>query len=287
MLSDEFRARLSQIAPLSATARPARRSLRRGSPVEVLPVPRPADSEPVPLPPGEVCTNASGEHLRYRRAITELWPAADAAIASHRARADNAAGIEPPARHGELSALAAVFPAGALFLDLETCGFAGSPVFLAGVVWHVDGVLSVDQYFARHYGEERAMLETLWQVVGEHQVLVTFNGKSFDWPTVRDRTARHRLHFGRQRDSTTSELVHCDLLHHARRRWKQYLPDCRLQTLERFLCRRVRHNDLPGALVPAAYHHFVRTGDDHQIGAILHHNALDLVTLVQLAGKLV
>jgi len=64
------------------------------------------------------------------------------------------------------------------------------------------------------------------------------------------------------------------------------LPNCRLQTLERFVCGRARYNDLDGALVPAAYHHFVRTGQTHEIGAILKHNALDLITLVELALKL-
>jgi uncharacterized protein YprB with RNaseH-like and TPR domain len=81
-------------------------------------------------------------------------------------------------------------------------------------------------------------------------------------------------------------LTHCDLLHHARRRWKRVLPNCKLQTLERFVCNRSRHDDLSGAEVPAAYHEFVRTGVARQVGAIVHHNALDLVTLVQIALRL-
>ena len=76
--------------------------------------------------------------------------------------------------------------------------------------------------------------------------------------------------------------MHCDLLHHARRRWKGLLPNCKLQTLERYVCRRYRTSDLAGALVPAAYHDFVRTGETRHLDEILHHNALDLVTLVQL-----
>ena len=71
-----------------------------------------------------------------------------------------------------------------------------------------------------------------------------------------------------------------------RRRWKQFLPNCKLQTLEQYVCRRHRRGDLAGSLVPAAYHDFVRTGDGGQIGAILHHNALDLATLVEIALRL-
>jgi uncharacterized protein YprB with RNaseH-like and TPR domain len=78
-------------------------------------------------------------------------------------------------------------------------------------------------------------------------------------------------------------LVHCDLLHHARRRWGGKLPDCRLQTLERHILRRRRSNDIPGRDIPAVYHDFVRTSDAWLIRAVLHHNALDLVTLLQLS----
>jgi hypothetical protein len=79
------------------------------------------------------------------------------------------------------------------------------------------------------------------------------------------------------------ELVHCDLLHHARRRWKRLLPNCKLQTLERYVCRRSRREDLSGAQVPLAYHRYVRSGEVGPIAAILRHNALDLATLVQLS----
>jgi uncharacterized protein YprB with RNaseH-like and TPR domain len=188
-------------------------------------------------------------------------------------------------------------------LDLETCGFAGSMVFLAGLVWQDDDALVIDQLFARTYAQERAVLETLWTIVARNRVLVTFNGKSFDWPTLRDRSTRH--HLGSEarrghargadgtgpadpprRDGACPELVHCDLLHHARRRWKHVLPNCRLTTLERFVCRRCRPDDLPGALVPAAYHEFVRSGRTERLRAILRHNALDLVTLAELACRL-
>jgi uncharacterized protein YprB with RNaseH-like and TPR domain len=99
---------------------------------------------------------------------------------------------------------------------------------------------------------------------------------------VCDRGTRHRL-LARGKGPAP---VHCDLLHHARRRWKRHLPDCRLQTLERLLCRRFRRDDLGSSQVPAAYHAFVRTGEAGPMRAILAHNALDLVTLVELSMRL-
>ncbi len=264
------------------------------------------------------CENASGRHQRIRHPIDALWPKAQPVIAEAMLGAPGACrpGSQSPAQtppqsrpldaagsHPELAALAQWFPHQTLFLDLETCGFAGSMVFLVGLVRNDAGRLVIDQLLARTYAEERTVLQTLWQIAADHRVLVTFNGKSFDWPMVHDRSTRYHLgrdlrgqpasgatvpqpDAGLSRDDARPELVHCDLLHHARRRWKGLLPNCRLQTLERYLCGRVRHDDLPGSLVPEAYHHFVRTGQTHQLGAILRHNALDLVTLAQLACRM-
>ncbi len=291
MLSDDIRARLRRLhrshvgaAPRAAPASTPRRGDAPGY--------RPGDW----LSLGRQIENDSGKHLQLCQPLADYWPQASQAVA-HTASAIIASqsGRLKRGSHDELTALAEHFPSRSLFLDLETCGFAGSTVFLVGMVRESDGALVLDQLLARDYGEERAVLETLWQTVEKHQVLVTFNGKSFDWPMVRDRSTRHRLEqSGRDkaRESGTkgclgrNDLVHCDLLHHARRRWKRLLPNCRLQTLERYVCNRWRRNDLPGDQVPAAYHEFVRSGHTEKIGPILHHNRLDLVTLVQIGLRL-
>lgn len=85
---------------------------------------------------------------------------------------------------------------------------------------------------------------------------------------------------------TNIEPPHLDLLHDARRRWKGRLANCRLQTLETHLCRRSRSGDIPGSEIPAAYHQFVRDGEAGQLQAILHHNLLDMLTMVQLVSLL-
>ena len=148
------------------------------------------------------------------------------------------------------------FPHSVLFLDLETCGLGSSMIFLVGLVRVGDDGLIVEQILARNYQEERSILEALWQRVAGVEALVTFNGKSFDWPLVQDRTTYHR--FGVR--PARSSLFHCDLLHHARRKWRHVLPNCKLQTLESMLCGRGRKDDIPGQLIPQAYHNYVRSG---------------------------
>ena len=182
MLSDEIRTRLSQ---LHARPLPPRREVPATSPARG-PVAR-ALSPASFFERAEECHNTSGMHLRFRRPLTDVWQQADSAMELVAGRA------APLGAHPELIALAESFPREALFLDLETCGFAGASIFLAGVVWHAGDGLVLDQLFARHFAEERSVLEALWQIARANRVLVTFNGKSFDWPLVHDRSSRHRI----------------------------------------------------------------------------------------------
>ena len=115
--------------------------------------------------------------------------------------------------------------------------------------------------------------------VGNKQLLVSFNGKSYDMPYLRARAAATGV-------AMKFEPMHVDLLHVCRRRWKDMLPDCRLQTLETHICRQQRHGDIPGSEIPNAYHRFVRTGNAAVIVEVLKHNALDLVTLADLVRRL-
>ena len=162
-----------------------------------------------------------------------------------------------------------------LFVDLETCGFAGTPVFLIGAMFVAEGDLHVEQLLARNYEEEPAIIARFAELGGTGRVLVTFNGKSFDWPFLRDRAAVARI-------DLNDPASHCDLLHAARRRYRDLLPDCKLQTLETYVCRRRRADDIPGSEIPRAYHEFVRSGDARELRQIVHHNFLDLVTLADL-----
>jgi uncharacterized protein YprB with RNaseH-like and TPR domain len=119
-------------------------------------------------------------------------------------------------------------------------------------------------------------------MVAGHEVLVTFNGKTFDWPMVLERSVRHRFDSG----VMNRRFEHLDVLHHARRRWQKLVSDCRLQTLERVVCRRRRVGDVSGNRIPSIYAEYVRTGFERDMDGVLYHNALDLVTLYDLALRL-
>jgi len=167
-------------------------------------------------------------------------------------------------------------PGGALFIDTETTGLAGSMVFLLGAMRIFDDRIIVRQVFARDYREEPALLAEWVELLSGARMLVSFNGKSFDVPVLRDRLGYHGI-------ASPDVPPHLDLLHTARRRWRDVLPDCRLQTLEWQVCGRRRAGDIPGEEIPDVYHRFVRTGESADVVSVFHHNALDLITLADIA----
>ena len=166
-------------------------------------------------------------------------------------------------------------PEDLIFFDLETTGLSSSPLFLIGTMVWEDGDLVTRQYFARDYSQERGALGLFLESAAGRRLFVSFNGKSFDLPFVRARSAVNAV-------ACDLEAAHLDLLHAGRRMWRRQLPDCRLQTLERHICGRTRQGDIPGHLIPDAYHEYVRTENAAQMVAVLEHNFLDLVTLADL-----
>ncbi len=162
-----------------------------------------------------------------------------------------------------------------MFMDIETTGLGNTPVFLVGVmVWSGDG-FEVQQYLARNYAEEKAIVSLFVDACKSRKLLVTFNGKSFDFPFLRTRAAATGVLYN-------LDPAHLDLLHVGRRIWKGQFENCKLQTLESQVCGRVRHGDIPGAQIPDAYHRYVRTENAWQIVEVLKHNMLDLVTLADI-----
>ena len=170
-------------------------------------------------------------------------------------------------------------PSDVIFVDLETTGLGSTPLFLIGTMtWENDGLV-VRQYFARTYAEEGATIALFLARLADKPLVVSFNGKSFDLPYVRVRAAANAIPYA-------APSAHFDLLHVSRRIWKGRLPNCRLQTLERHICGRTRHGDIPGEEIPQAYHDYVRTGDAREMVQCLEHNMLDLVTLADLMVRL-
>lgn len=177
--------------------------------------------------------------------------------------------------HSDIKNLLISDPVGIVFLDIETTGLSNTPLFLIGLLYFDGSKLNVEQLFARDYSEEISLLHYFSEIIPSFKVMVTFNGKSFDIPFINNRMIYHRKFMNRI-------PIHIDILHHSRRRWRGKTPDCKLQTLEYYICGRQRTDDIPSALVPEIYREFVRTGKTEFLKNVFYHNALDLITLCEL-----
>lgn len=168
----------------------------------------------------------------------------------------------------------------ALFLDTETTGLGGSGAiaFLLGLAWFdAEGRLNVEQLLLRSPADEPAQLDVLSERLAQCQLLVSYNGKAFDWPLLKTRYVMNRREIPR-------DLPHLDLLHIGRRLHRARLGACRLKTLESEVLGFERGPDVDGGDVPARYSHFLRTGDEEALAQVVEHNCWDVVSMAALVG---
>jgi len=169
----------------------------------------------------------------------------------------------------------------ALYFDTETTGLggAGALAFLVGLAWFDDeGCLVLEQLLLKSPSEESVLLARFAELAARSSMLVSFNGKSFDWPLLQGRRIMNRL-------PELEKLPHLDLLHLSRRIHKRRLSSCRLIRLEMEVLGWDRgEDDIPGADIPARYSHFLRTGDEEALRDVIDHNAWDVLTMAALVG---
>src|SRR5271154_2491455 len=190
--------------------------------------------------------------------------------------------------HSKRTQAALADPAKWLFLDTETTGLSGGTgtyAFLIGLAWWDSGGLQVEQFFMRDFHEEHSILHELSARLSERPVLITFNGKSFDWPLLENR-------FTMTRTIATPRLAaHLDLLHPARALWKLRLGSVRLVDLERDVLDAPRlgwhrEEDIASSLIPQYYFDYIRGGSADPLVGVLRHNQMDLRGLAALSGKI-
>ncbi len=172
-------------------------------------------------------------------------------------------------------------PRTAVFVDTETTGLSGGTgtiAFLIGVGYFIDGAFRLDQCIMRDFDDEEPMLHYLAELFDKHETLVSYNGKSFDLPLLRTRFIQNRIPF---RDSS---LKHLDLVHAARRFWKQRLKDCSLGNIEREILSIHREGDVPSHLIPQIWFNYLEQRDARPLEGVISHHEMDILSLVSLTS---
>lgn len=194
-------------------------------------------------------------------------PARKRGAGQRKGAADGAAQM-PQIEHGRL-----------LFLDTETTGLglgAGNVAFMVGIGFFEPSGFVVEQLFIRNPAEEAAMLCHLHGRLRDRDILVTYNGKSFDWPILKNRCVLNR-------QKPDSDPLHLDFLYPSRSLWRGTLPSVRLGAVERERLGLSRIDDVPGSLAPALYFQYLSEGDPTLVAGVFEHNEKDILTLVCLA----
>jgi hypothetical protein len=172
------------------------------------------------------------------------------------------------------------------FLDTETSGLMGGTgtyAFLVGVGRFEPSAsgrtFRLLQFFMRDPGEEPALLEALAEFLAPCSALVTYNGKAFDAPLLVTRYTLHSI------PVPFEGYAHVDLLHLARRLWRDRLPSRTLKYIEENVLNAPRTSEeVPGYEIPWLYFDYLRTGNAMPLKGVFYHNAMDVVALAALFG---
>jgi hypothetical protein len=169
----------------------------------------------------------------------------------------------------------------AVFVDVETTGLslgAGNVAFLIAAA-HADREgLCVRQFLMRDFSEEPAQQFALAQTLQPFDLIVTYNGGTFDLPVLRTRAVINRV------DAPWLEHPHLDLLHPVRAVWRNVWPDCRLGTAEARLLGVIRDVDCESWEVPMRYRQFLTEQSEAPLVEVLEHNAQDVLSLAGLTA---
>lgn len=163
-------------------------------------------------------------------------------------------------------------------IDIETLGLSERPIILLGVAKPTKDHICTSQFLLRDIPDEPSAIWALISKIDPKLSLITYNGRSFDVPYIRQRLAYYGM-------NACLDNPNFDILHFTRRALKQKLSNCRLETVEKYLGVK-RDINIPGALVPHFYDTYLRTKNVGPLVPIVEHNRQDLLTLGTLFSKL-
>ena len=165
-----------------------------------------------------------------------------------------------------------------LFVDTETTGLntgGGSYAVLVGLGSFEDDKFVVRRWFLPDPASELTLLIELREIFEKYDLIVSYNGKSYDMNLLQSRYDFHGINY------RIKDKYQLDLLHLVRRFWRGKLTDCSLQTIEREILKydRVDEDEIPGWKIPWAYFNFLETGYTGDIVKIHDHNTIDILSM--------
>ena len=265
-----------EIPPTTPPREPPRRSLDSSSNDRAVPA----------VPKGEGKSSRADRWRRARRALTDEPSSGVSAPPPRPSAVPDPAQlavdewIDPAtAAEDEFSPdfpSAVPFPDTVAYFDLETTGLgAHERVAVSGTLRPEGTGLRLRQHLAFDAAQERAALEATLADFAGLELLVTYNGRTFDLPFLKKRLAWHRL------PPLPDDLEHLDLLLAIRKQYRGVWPDCSLGTAEIELLKKRRLGpDVPGKEVPLRFADVCAGAPLDLLVPVIRHNRVDLTSLV-------
>ena len=169
--------------------------------------------------------------------------------------------------------------------DIETSGLypSSSKCILGGLLLPAEDRAETIQFFADTKKEEPDLLSSYCDLLAQNDVLISYNGNSFDLPFLSARLAHHRL------PSPLGSFFSFDLyraVHHYSS-LRSVLPNLRQKTVEYYLgLSDSRKDEISGEESVRLYEEYLRTGSASAKEKVLLHNRDDLIQLTRLLAIL-
>jgi len=164
-----------------------------------------------------------------------------------------------------------------LYIDIETTGFSRSNdmIYLVGLLYFENEELVITQYLCEKQVDEYELLYKLNSFIINFEVLIHFNGDSFDLPFIKERMKLYRIH------ENISDLASFDFLKKLRP-FKKVLgtDNLKLKTMEK-LAGYERLDPFSGGELIQLYNLYTKGDKKLELSFILH-NEEDMIGLYYL-----
>lgn len=161
------------------------------------------------------------------------------------------------------------------FLDIETTGFSRkyNYIILIGLLYIDNSKTELIQFFSTNEEDEKNLLFEFKNFISGFEVMITFNGDTFDIPFINSRFSHHGIKY--QIDKSQG----IDILKYIRSKKSILTLDkYNLKSVERFLGVE-RKDTIDGKESIEMYYKYIKTKNDNIKDIILRHNYEDIYNL--------
>lgn len=166
------------------------------------------------------------------------------------------------------------------FVDIETTGLSNkyNSIYLIGILYpeSKNNHWILKQLFAENIEEEATILEGFVSLMTGYDMIITYNGESFDLPFIRERLKRYKIEYELQ------SSLSMDIYRKAKtNKHLLNVENLKLKTLERYLGL-YRKDIYTGKDCIQFYYDYLKTNDEELMARILQHNYDDLYYMLDI-----